>query len=226
MELVYFWRSLNPPGRFLARTNPERADSLWREVGDDLARKRASKTLGERSRKWPRGASPKAKDDTKHPSEVMESLDGVFNTSVGGDENGFFRNTDTPIGSSMPLDGSRISAQRALLQETLHPAIPASSRHQQGVEENQRRIESEIDSEGWPQGVYLSQVQALSQSSASIPDFSLINVESMFASSLKWMLPTAASLAGSVFSSSDDNESLDNETLSTENCQRSRKGFE
>lgn len=45
--MVHAWRDLTPPGRFLARTYPDRVDSLWHEVRDEIARKRASKNLAE-----------------------------------------------------------------------------------------------------------------------------------------------------------------------------------
>jgi hypothetical protein len=47
--LVNQWRCLNPPGRFLAkRSIPGNSKMLWYEIGDDAARKRASKSLGEK----------------------------------------------------------------------------------------------------------------------------------------------------------------------------------
>ena len=49
LEVVLAWRDLSPPGRFLARMDNSRADSLWYDVGDDAACKRAGRTLGERS---------------------------------------------------------------------------------------------------------------------------------------------------------------------------------
>ena len=40
-EVVDLWRSRDPPGRFLTKTNPELGDdSLWHDVGDELARKK------------------------------------------------------------------------------------------------------------------------------------------------------------------------------------------
>jgi hypothetical protein len=50
-EVVAAWRNQNPPGRFLARTDSSTSDSLWYDVGDDHAIKRATKTLGERSQR-------------------------------------------------------------------------------------------------------------------------------------------------------------------------------
>jgi hypothetical protein len=50
-EVVAAWWNQNPPGRFLARTDSSTSDSLWYDVGDDHAIKRATKTLGERSQR-------------------------------------------------------------------------------------------------------------------------------------------------------------------------------
>ncbi|CAB9511526.1 expressed unknown protein [Seminavis robusta] len=47
-EVVAAWRNLQPPGRFLIRTEPSSTNSLWHDVGDAQAIKRATKTLGER----------------------------------------------------------------------------------------------------------------------------------------------------------------------------------
>ena len=47
-EVVQSWRNQEPPGRFLVRTDKGRSDSNWHDVGDLLALKRATKTLGEK----------------------------------------------------------------------------------------------------------------------------------------------------------------------------------
>lgn len=65
-EVVAAWKSLDPPGRFLARRDPSSHDSLWYDVGEQLAVKRTIKTLGEKTQKerraerQARGASPVA----------------------------------------------------------------------------------------------------------------------------------------------------------------------
>jgi hypothetical protein len=47
--LINQWRCLNPPGRFLAKKAiPGSNTMLWYEIGDDAARKRTSKSLGEK----------------------------------------------------------------------------------------------------------------------------------------------------------------------------------
>ncbi|CAB9523104.1 expressed unknown protein [Seminavis robusta] len=49
-ELVNSWRNRDPPGRFLARTDPHLGDaSLWHDVGTDAALKKAAKILSELS---------------------------------------------------------------------------------------------------------------------------------------------------------------------------------
>jgi hypothetical protein len=55
-EVVQLWRSLNPPGRFLARKDDSRKgrgsvkdqDNIWFDVGDSKAREKASQCLRER----------------------------------------------------------------------------------------------------------------------------------------------------------------------------------
>lgn len=50
MEVVQMWRALNPPGRFLTKTDPSQGDdSLWHDVGDKKAREKASQCLRERT---------------------------------------------------------------------------------------------------------------------------------------------------------------------------------
>lgn len=49
LEVVYTWREMDPPGRFLAKTFPKNGGQcVWHDVGDEQARKKASKSLGER----------------------------------------------------------------------------------------------------------------------------------------------------------------------------------
>lgn len=48
--VVQTWRALDPPGRFLAGSDPEMGDdSYWHDVGDKEARKKASQCLRERT---------------------------------------------------------------------------------------------------------------------------------------------------------------------------------
>ena len=50
-EVVQIWRNLDPPGRFLIRTDPSLGDdSTWHDVGDRRARKKASQALREKDR--------------------------------------------------------------------------------------------------------------------------------------------------------------------------------
>lgn len=50
-EVVMAWRNQSPPGRFLSRRDPKVSDSPWYDVGDSMALKRTTKTLGERPQK-------------------------------------------------------------------------------------------------------------------------------------------------------------------------------
>lgn len=50
MEVVQIWRALDPPGRFLTKTDASQGDeSLWHDVGDKKAREKASQCLRERT---------------------------------------------------------------------------------------------------------------------------------------------------------------------------------
>jgi hypothetical protein len=50
-EVVQIWRNLDPPGRFLIRTDPSLGDdSTWHDVGNRRARKKASQALREKDR--------------------------------------------------------------------------------------------------------------------------------------------------------------------------------
>ena len=73
LEVVLAWRDLSPPGRFLARMDNSRADSLWYDVGDDAACKRAGRTLGERcAHKVSAGISSNSKQISKKgPASAM-----------------------------------------------------------------------------------------------------------------------------------------------------------
>ncbi|CAB9497068.1 expressed unknown protein [Seminavis robusta] len=46
--IINGWRTQDPPGRFLAKTDPAKGDdSLWHDVGDQVAGRKASKILSE-----------------------------------------------------------------------------------------------------------------------------------------------------------------------------------
>uniref|UniRef100_A0A7S1CY08 DUF6824 domain-containing protein n=1 Tax=Cyclophora tenuis TaxID=216820 RepID=A0A7S1CY08_CYCTE len=50
MDVVQIWRNLDPPGRFLTKTDASQGDdSLWHDVGDKKAREKASQCLRERT---------------------------------------------------------------------------------------------------------------------------------------------------------------------------------
>ncbi|CAB9511530.1 Transcriptional regulator [Seminavis robusta] len=74
LEVVLAWRELSPPGRFLARVDPSRADSLWEDVGDEQACKRAGRTLGEKSSNK---TSPKRKHSSKSSDAEQTKDKGV-----------------------------------------------------------------------------------------------------------------------------------------------------
>jgi hypothetical protein len=52
-KVVAQWRAQNPPGRFLTKSDPSSngGKGFWRDVGDNMAMRRATKILGEKSKK-------------------------------------------------------------------------------------------------------------------------------------------------------------------------------
>lgn len=115
LEVVLAWRDLSPPGRFLARMDNSRADSLWYDVGDDAACKRAGRTLGERcatkSETIPSGksnGSGQAKEDLQ-PEAVWSKKRGPDTISSSGGGH------DDPTKKAGSSSGGRSKRPRAAL---------------------------------------------------------------------------------------------------------------
>jgi hypothetical protein len=69
-ELVDNWRNRDPPGRFLTRTDPSKGeDSLWHDVGNSLALKKAAKILSERSSEYRESRKRKAESSREAPPD-------------------------------------------------------------------------------------------------------------------------------------------------------------
>ncbi|CAB9502801.1 expressed unknown protein [Seminavis robusta] len=90
-KLVAYWRSLQPPGRFLAKTN--RLDAwghfVWKDVGDKAAQKRVSKNLGERDKKRPSSFSSLMQQSppAKHQSPSVATLPTDTSTTNSDESN-------------------------------------------------------------------------------------------------------------------------------------------
>jgi hypothetical protein len=69
------WRGLSPPGRFLTKTVAidEEGTSIWQDVGDKIAQKRASKNLGEREMIRKRGPSLEETELNASPSKLRST---------------------------------------------------------------------------------------------------------------------------------------------------------
>lgn len=90
MEVVVMWRGLDPPGRFLTKTDATQGDdSLWHDVGDKKAREKASQCLRERTPevipfvKQVQEGEKRKKEDGNHVNEGENSLsDGIVMEAV------------------------------------------------------------------------------------------------------------------------------------------------
>ncbi|CAB9506219.1 expressed unknown protein [Seminavis robusta] len=96
-KLVAKWRSMDPPGRFLERSDP---DKTWMDVGDAVACRKTSKALGERGKRTKTGNAPQ---DT-HPDTGP-----------------------APASASAPHGGGVTRAGSKRKPETQHPSAPPAS---------------------------------------------------------------------------------------------------
>ena len=163
-ELVECWRSKNkPPGRFLTRTDPKLGDaSLWHDVGDDVAMKKASKVLSEKTPPSSQGGvgdsrkrqasssdqdqrSPKKARKEAHPAQDPAVVPTVTPSELG---TGLTRITRTsqariptfqdvrPIQQQLLQLSSSSTSPSAMHQSWLlrdiHGTSPAASGHQNG----------------------------------------------------------------------------------------------
>ena len=69
-QLVDSWRAEDPPGRFLTRTDPSNADeSLWHDVGNEMALKKAAKILTEKASSTPKVNKKRQAAETSSKTE-------------------------------------------------------------------------------------------------------------------------------------------------------------
>lgn len=89
--VVQMWRALNPPGRFLAKSDPSMGDdSYWHDVGDKEAKKKASQCLRERTANDllpikslnEKEAERKAKKEQKHEMTDQSNRDSLKKKNV------------------------------------------------------------------------------------------------------------------------------------------------
>lgn len=81
-EIVMSWRQLNPPGRFLARIDDSCADSHWYDVGDEVACKRAGRTLGERAAASRDGSSSRTRKRSSFQLGPVNTLNYNSNNKI------------------------------------------------------------------------------------------------------------------------------------------------
>lgn len=91
------WRTQDPPGRFLAKTDPDKGDeSTWHDVGDQVAGRKASKILSEMrigkkkkaaaAAKRAASKSPHAtpeRKDTDSPEYIRDAIAGIRSEVAG-----------------------------------------------------------------------------------------------------------------------------------------------
>lgn len=98
------WKALDPPGRFLSKSG-----HVWFEIDDESAKKRASKSLGERS-----------KDGSISPSRrrlASASSSGGTTSSSSGSSSGSYNSRPREFEASMPQWPELSAAQAAVMEE-------------------------------------------------------------------------------------------------------------
>ena len=110
--MVSHWRGLSPAGRFLAKRTTKSSDGemtrkLWYEIGDEAAKKRASKSLGEKQK-----AALNAKElyfsstspqDRANPKTRLRSLEARAARNEGrGSPRGDPINLSFPLAQTQP----------------------------------------------------------------------------------------------------------------------------
>lgn len=134
-EVVRCWRARG--GRFLAKTNPEKGDeSLWHDVGDDVAKKKAAKILSEKSPQEKSKSKDERNKGRKRPA--VDSIDAdqapkaptLFRPAVAGTQSNMatkaagIASCSMPICAAASIPTAAASLPRAAAASLLQPPPP------------------------------------------------------------------------------------------------------
>lgn len=129
-EVVAIWRSLTPPGRFLARKDESKRgpgsvhsrDNLWHEVDDQKAREKASQCLRERTPE----VLPYIKQLREHQDAITEQGVSLVQQHLAMQrETEFPPSPTTPTSPAFPRRNSLSVSARSLPQPPISMAVPA-----------------------------------------------------------------------------------------------------
>jgi len=121
MEVVQIWRALDPPGRFLTKTDASQGDdSLWHDVGDKKAREKASQCLRERTPDvMPFVKQLQEKEKRKKEEEKLKKAGGKSSKSgKSGSEKISDTKPDPALSSAIPNSPTTTSGTTMVIPDT------------------------------------------------------------------------------------------------------------
>lgn len=110
--LVAHWKGLNPPGRFLAKRpaasgDGDPAKKLWYEISDEAAKKRSSKSLGEKQKSGSPTKESASSDTAKRtPKNRLRSLEAKAARKERGSPRNDRIDISFPVAQTQPEPGS------------------------------------------------------------------------------------------------------------------------
>jgi hypothetical protein len=143
MEVVHLWRSLDPPGRFLTKTDAAQGDdSLWHDVGDKKAREKASQCLRERTPDVMPFVKQLQEQDMKKKEEGKKRKEEDKSLKSGKSKGSSKKSADTIVSASMPdATFSMGSVSNTLMTpSTLATPDVTQSSHSKTLDSTERRV--------------------------------------------------------------------------------------
>jgi len=135
MALVAKWKALDPPGRFLTKS---KSSQHWYEIDDETAKKRTSKSLGERK--------------GMHPS-TSSSIGGHGGGSSGGGSGGSLSDSSATKGrqriTASPASAAPTASSTATSPEIMTRMLLLQQQQQHHIESNQP-LRQQPHEQDWP----------------------------------------------------------------------------
>ena len=204
MEVVVMWRGLDPPGRFLTKTDANQGDdSLWHDVGDKKAREKASQCLRERTPDVMPFVKQlqelKKEEEDKRQKETEKSVDGATpvmesaanpraDNVVSGDT------PDVALSRGTAIEDTKVADKYPKLlrtREDIESSVPTANTFEDVFDDDD--FDDEFDEDGLTLEAYQSQMQEFLETAAkgdasdeySVGDRSLLMMETL--STTSWV---------------------------------------
>ncbi|CAB9522069.1 expressed unknown protein [Seminavis robusta] len=243
-EVVNTWRNQDPIGRFVAKKKLSNGDVVWYDVGDDLARKRAAKSLAEWTPQAPQSSQHKRQRSDESYASVYKSRETKLSPlkrsrSTGNDDAPSTGLPATPVSNANPFNPLIMGSPTAVGMDTSSffpnqqppqqpfPGLPTLSLP---LPQSQPEPPSDLGMLQTSTYVQHPQVnvaaQLLPQEDLVMPDFLCnvnqlsnlnINMGVLPLERIRMTIPTAAELSAEAFSSDDDKSDRSHESHGSNN---------